>query len=243
MTDIRSVLVSGSGQLRRVEAPSPRSGKETIQRHARGTYTGARTLNQKSIIDFQHHVDRICAASESSRMSSRSHLPVPGSVEALNGARISVAELRQEVLQSVQAGLRRYFELVPFGEARITIAVSLAQEPSESPFLLDVFVEPLPPLPKSPVAVDVFAAERPNPSIKHTQWAIDRKPLEQKMSHDANEVLMVDHSGHLLEGISSNFFVLDGRDGTLHTAPDSLVLPGTIRGIVRLLSFNVDAHG
>jgi branched-subunit amino acid aminotransferase/4-amino-4-deoxychorismate lyase len=135
-------------------------------------------------------------------------------------------------MEAIKTGLSRFLDAEPDHEARITMAISMATlAPDE--FDLDVFVEALPPLPSPPVAADIYTAERSNPSIKHTQWAVDRKPLEQKMSADANEVIMQDSLGKLYEGLSSNFFVLDSRDGKIHTAPDTLVLAGTIRGIVR----------
>ena len=61
------------------------------------------------------------------------------------------------------------------------------------------------------------------------QWVIQRKTLEREKGH-ANEVVLADEQGRLLEGTQTNFYAV--IDGELWTAGNDLVLPGTIREIV-----------
>lgn len=219
------------------EVPSPLSAKQIVQRHTLGTYTTARTLGYTAVIDHAQHVDRICAVER----SWAGHPPPSSSAGVML---VDVALIRATLQAALQRGLTAFHTTPPTHEARITMAISLRETQEQGQeqdqdaaatlgFDLDVFVEALPPVPAAPVAVDVYTAERTNPSIKHTQWAVDRAPLEAKMSPDANEVVMQDSHGRLYEGLSSNFFVLDARDGKIHTAPETLVLAGTIRRIVR----------
>lgn len=51
------------------------------------------------------------------------------------------------------------------------------------------------------------------------------------MAPDVNEVVMMDGDGHLYEGLSSNFFVVE--NDTIVTAPPQYVLSGTIASMVR----------
>jgi len=71
-----------------------------------------------------------------------------------------------------------------------------------------VFGEYLPEIPKAPILVDIIEAERNNPTVKHVDWTSDRKKLEREGSQNANEMLLVDHAGHIYEGLSSNFVVI-----------------------------------
>ena len=80
----------------------------------------------------------------------------------------------------------------------------------------------------APVA---FGAPRKNAAAKAVSWVRDREGLEKRKPADANEVVLVDDEGRLLEGLSSNFYALYD-DGTLHTAPEGMVLGGTVRKVV-----------
>lgn len=48
-------------------------------------------------------------------------------------------------------------------------------------------------------------------------------------SPDAQEVVLHHGDGTILEGLSSNFFVL--RNGVVYTAPDEQVVCGTVRKV------------
>jgi hypothetical protein len=63
MEAVKTVLVRAGKGIKNihVSSPSPLNAKEIIQNHSHGTYTTARTISQRSIIDFKQHVDRICS--------------------------------------------------------------------------------------------------------------------------------------------------------------------------------------
>jgi len=91
------------------------------------------------------------------------------------------------------------------------------------------------------VNVEVRAAHRHNPNVKNTEWVRIRKSLEENKGRDSNEVLMITEDGFITEGTQTNFFVLNSN-GTIQTAPDEQILPGTIRNIVLDICKDVGIH-
>lgn len=86
--------------------------------------------------------------------------------------------------------------------------------------------------PQQPIRVRVAGSPRSNAVAKDSQWVRDRQELDKlKKLEGLNEIVLRDEeTGHLLEGLSSNFFVIDEND-TVVTA-DQGVLPGTVRELV-----------
>ena len=72
---------------------------------------------------------------------------------------------------------------------------------------------------------------RINPSTKSTKWVQERAKLTLKVK-DAEEVLLVNESGEITEGCTSNVFACYDDPNVWYTAPDSIVLPGTMRKAV-----------
>lgn len=77
-------------------------------------------------------------------------------------------------------------------------------------------------------------AHRATPNIKSTTWIQERKALEARKGTEYNEILLVDN-GLVYEGLSSNFAVITDK-GTVRTAPNSLVLAGTVMAMVKEIS-------
>ncbi len=77
----------------------------------------------------------------------------------------------------------------------------------------------------------VNASTRSNPGIKATSWIRERQTLVALKGEKYNEVLLVNNEGLIYEGLSSNFGVI--KAGCLLTAPDSVVLPGTVMQLVK----------
>jgi len=69
-----------------------------------------------------------------------------------------------------------------------------------------------------------------NAKAKDSEWVRQRKAWESSKPAGVNEVLLVTPEGQLLEGLTSNFFVLDSQ-GAVVTA-DEGVLNGTVRELV-----------
>lgn len=123
-----------------------------------------------------------------------------------------------------------------------------------------VFGEYLPEVPAPPIFVDLMSAERHNPTVKHVDWANDRKKLQLEGTEGANEMVLMDSRGNIAEGLSSNFLAVVRKDprfppiGELNstmnsqrggtfvdeeledmfvlTAPNHAVLSGTIRHLM-----------
>merc|ERR1712176_339288 len=82
------------------------------------------------------------------------------------------------------------------------------------------------------VKVEAHPAQRNNPTVKDVQWITDRKYLEEKQkAAGVNEIIMFGGDGSVSEGLQTNFCAF-GKDGKLYTAPDELVLAGTVRKVV-----------
>lgn len=80
--------------------------------------------------------------------------------------------------------------------------------------------------------VSLVKHQRSDPHAKSIAWGTD--PLKQN-AQEWEEQLMMDLSGRVLEGASSNvFLVYTGPKSTtvVQTAPEALVLPGTMRKAV-----------
>jgi branched-subunit amino acid aminotransferase/4-amino-4-deoxychorismate lyase len=79
--------------------------------------------------------------------------------------------------------------------------------------------------------VHVCGLGRTLPRAKDSAWCKQRKPIEQARDPDAGEALLWSESGEVLEGLISNFFVVD-KAGVVHSAPADDVLPGHMRDLV-----------
>lgn len=71
---------------------------------------------------------------------------------------------------------------------------------------------------------------RVNAKAKDSEWVRQRKAWEVGKPADVNEVLLVSQGGQLLEGLTSNFFVL-GPGWEVQTAEEG-VLNGTVRELI-----------
>jgi len=123
-----------------------------------------------------------------------------------------------------------------FGEVRMRISAD-----PQSGFLT-VSVEPYhgPPVDLQRLGVrceTVGHAARTNPRAKQTRWLLERSRLGAD-DDEVYEQLLVDQSGRILEGASSNFYVVRHATATelpgamvLQTA-DAEILPGIARAIV-----------
>ena len=82
-----------------------------------------------------------------------------------------------------------------------------------------------------------------NPAIKSNNLLNNALAMQEAMRHGAEEALMLNQSGHVVECSQSNFFIV--KDGRLRTAPlNAGLLPGITRefviGLARELGVGVD---
>ncbi|GFH11584.1 uncharacterized protein HaLaN_07104 [Haematococcus lacustris] len=81
------------------------------------------------------------------------------------------------------------------------------------PLLLhvDVMIKPAPsPTLGRALKVVVLGGPRRLPGAKHTGWVHERAALERAQPPEADEVLLADEEGKLLEGLITNFAVIQG---------------------------------
>jgi len=116
----------------------------------------------------------------------------------------------------------------------LALVVILAKSPSTNNPSLGFCLKSIPPPPLSCSVLAIPAPSRSSPSIKSTTWIHQRASLDAlKQGTDYNEVLLVDPtSNRILEGLSSNFGVVNGV-GAVESAPDGMVLSGTVMSMAR----------
>jgi branched-chain amino acid aminotransferase len=182
-----------------------------------GVYTTLRTYDQDRILGLGAHLQRLADS------------------QALLGSE------RRLDLTGLRAGLRQALDRAALPEARVRLTVPLAPGQAEDEALISL--EPFDPFPAEHYTHGVRCATRPmerdTPRAKHTraiargQAARSGVRAEQAARPEIHEVLRVDTAGHVLEGLSSNFFAV--LNGTLHTAREGVLL-GVTRSLVLALS-------
>lgn len=127
----------------------------------------------------------------------------------------------------LRGALRQMIAGSGFGEVRFRITV-----PRESPERLILSIEPFHHHPPEIYSVGVRCitlpdSARPNAAIKSTGWMQDREQFQ--LPAGIYTGLLLDHDGHILEGMSSNFYAVIGSE--LWTAGTG-ALPGIAQQIV-----------
>lgn len=131
---------------------TPLGPNDFLTQQPTGCYSGARTLHQRSVMNFQSHLDRLVLG-----MQNKSFGPdgEPGSVqERLQPLRDS-KKLFPLVKRLCKAGIERYFESAgPEDEAKLTILVSY--DPATEVPVVKLHLSPLS-VPRGPIC-EVTAA-------------------------------------------------------------------------------------
>eukprot|EP01013_Petalomonas_cantuscygni_P022939 TRINITY_DN44275_c0_g1_i1.p1 TRINITY_DN44275_c0_g1~~TRINITY_DN44275_c0_g1_i1.p1 ORF type:complete len:560 (+),score=77.95 TRINITY_DN44275_c0_g1_i1:205-1884(+) len=91
--------------------------------------------------------------------------------------------------------------------------------------------EPLPPPPSPPIAVEARRCVRSAVAAKDSAWALQRQAVVSLLADGAEEVLLMEADGSLLEGSQTNFYAIRADTGALVTAGDDRVLAGTVRAV------------
>jgi branched-chain amino acid aminotransferase len=180
-----------------------------------GVYTVGRTYDRDCVLEINAHFDR---TEESARL-----VGIPARLDR----------------PAIRAALRTLIDRGDYPESRFRLTL-----PRTAPDQLYLAVEPLSPVPSEVrargVKVRSFPVHRQNPRAKDNQWMVDRAALKAQMTPDDYEGLLTTPEGHLLEGLSSNFYAI--RDGALYTAPNG-VLEGISRRIVMAVAPEIlDMH-
>ena len=224
-----------------VATASALTSKEFLLNSPSGAYTTARTCSQaRRLFEWETHVTRTAASVEAMvRGEGKEALPSAEASLVLD-ALATPSALRPRLDETVSAAMSAYVDAHGDStELKVTVLVSWqgssceSATPSSSLGSIACHVAPLPPLPSSPVRVEVRGAPRSNALAKDSSWVADRAPLEDLMraseTGDLNELLLASETGELLEGSQTNFFAL--VDGAVVTAGEG-VLEGTVRRLL-----------
>ncbi len=136
-------------------------------------------------------------------------------------------DISAEVRRGLEAILRKEF----FSEMNIRVTVTFS---GKSYSLRVCYIESAYPdeeMISEGVSLVFFDAERFDPEIKMLNNSIRQTVREKLAREKAYEALLVNHEGFITEGSRSNVFFVS-REGTIHTAPDSMVLSGITRKYV-----------
>lgn len=79
--------------------------------------------------------------------------------------------------------------------------------------------------------VKVVRTRRNMPRAKSTEWVLQRRLLVHPNNVDIEEYVIEDDGGNMLEGFSSNLIFIT-KDGDILSTDKSLILQGTILGVV-----------
>ncbi|KAG0021236.1 hypothetical protein BGZ81_009033 [Podila clonocystis] len=220
-----------------------KTSNATLLDYPHGSYTGMRTFNKIGIMDFTGHTARlansllqISFAPGGEEGGAKEDPEVVRGLAALRTHEV----MKRETTDLVRAGLKFYYRqfkepaqdlLSAVGETKVTVLCTWDPNDKE-PTLLAHF-EPLK-TPKTPrCKVEVHGSPRHHATAKDSQWIRDRSKLEEALSKDSNEALLLDETTQdVYEGLSSNFFALDRATKTVVTAPLDSVLTGTILKVV-----------
>ena len=170
-----------------------------------GVYTVSNTFHRTQTLLIDAHLDRL---DDSAR---RKRIPF-----VCDRPRIRSA-LRQMILSS------------GFGDVRFRISVAAAA-PNECLLTIEPYRPPAAELIANGArCVTSTAVCRHDPAAKSSDWIHQRAKLESTLPNEIYEILLLDESGRILEGMSSNFYAI--RDGILFTAGSGM-LAGISRRIV-----------
>jgi branched-chain amino acid aminotransferase len=173
-----------------------------------GVYTVTNTYERTKALKLDAHLDRL---EDSAR---RAGIPL-----ALDRARLRAA-LRALILE---AG---------YSNSRFRITVPHAT-PDRCIMTVEPYVPPADELVAKGVAVITVAnSARHNAEAKTTDWMHDRNAIESSLPPGVYTALLCDQEGHILEGLSSNFYAI--LDGELRTAGS-----GVLHGIAQQIVFVV----
>lgn len=185
--------------------PEPASLNAASRLLPGGVYTTFRTFEGHKILPLEDHIRRL----EESAALVNTSIPLDP--------------------KTIHAALYEAVGRFSNGEKRIRLTLDLEKVHGE----LYISLEPL----QVPSAQDyergvraiTCASHRDNPKAKQTSFISIAENVRRELPPDVNEGLLLDAGGHILEGLSSNFFAI--RDGVIWTAEEG-VLAGITRSIL-----------
>ena len=233
-----------------IASPSEMSSKDFLLNNPSGAYTTARTCSQaRRLFEWDTHTTRTAASVEAMVLGDKTAADLSEQQAGVLAALATPSALSPRLDATVASAMRCYVDAHGYEtELKVTVLVSWKEQCDASaaaaaapaageakPPLGSIacHVAPLPPLPTSPVRVEVRGAPRANALAKDSAWVADRAPLEDLMRASRagalNELLLASESGELLEGSQTNFYAI--VDGAVVTAGEG-ILAGTVRRLL-----------
>jgi len=214
------------------------SSKQILEELPRGAYTTARTFNKCAVFELDTHVTRMA---QTCRLLAESDQSLPP--ELADSEKLS--PLVQQCMAASILGFETHFRdgvSSSEDEFKLTLVAtweSIAQDacsqPSSDPdkqnYDIYCHCQSLDYKPKLKVKLEIRGSPRENALAKDTNWTGARKPLEQLMSSDCDEIILADSEGNISEGTQTNFYAIDAETGDLITACEG-VLEGTVRRVL-----------
>lgn len=219
LTRVWSFSQSDAGfQLNALDNASSLDGAS--QRLVGGVYTTLRTYQHDKALHLQDHFDRL---EDSVKLQGREIILSRG---------------------HLQEAMRRIIHQYPGGDVRMRIHISLLPDDYHLYFMAEPFI----PYPEESyingVSAMLLEMQRQNPGSKATNFIDLTGDLRKKKPAGINEYLMAGSAHTLLEGMSSNIFVI--KDRTIWTAGEG-ILPGITRqmvlSVISALSLNIIYNG
>jgi len=197
--------------------------------YPRGAYTTARTVNQKSVFEFETHVKRTASSFQEIFHSLQNSALVQEFGKEEN--------LRERMAASMSTAICDFYSNFPEHEEReLKLTVLATVQSSDVPeygaeLVPELYCHAclLPDIPSRPIKVEIRGQPRENALAKDSQWVRDRKSLQNLVAPDANEMILRDEDGFLYEGGQTNFYAI--IDGVVYTAGEG-VLEGTVRRLL-----------
>lgn len=201
-------IIAIPGQPFRLQAvhldPPPASLNAASQALPDGVYTTFRSFGKDQVLPLEEHVKRL---EESARL-----VGVPVSLDA------------QVLYRATGEAISR----LNASESRLRISVDLEKEPGSLYLSIEPLHIPGPDEYEKGVAAVTVAFHRQDPLAKKTEFIRIAERTRQTLEPGVNEALMLDETGQILEGLSSNFFAV--KDEALCTAGQGILL-GTVRAM------------
>jgi branched-chain amino acid aminotransferase len=185
--------------------PAPGSLNAASSHIPGGVYTTFRTFDGSKILPLKYQIDRL--EESAGLVGVRLQLNQPSILEAL-----------KEAMRNYQGRDLRVRVTVDLEKERGT--VYLAFEPLRMPSKEDY---------ENGVSTITCQYQRKIPQSKRTTFIPVAEALKRRLPPGVQEGLLVDEAGYILEGLSSNFFAVKGRE--IYTAGED-VLSGITRSLV-----------
>lgn len=140
-------------------------------------------------------------------------------------------ELHEDLSVRVREGLDALFRQESYPEINVRVTVTFTGQVCSLHISYIASSYPDETMIREGVRLILYHAERLNPGVKVLNKRLRLTVNEELGRRKAYEALLVNSDGLITEGSRSNVFFLTGK-GTIHTAPDKMVLSGITRGYV-----------